>query len=296
VAIYSERKINGSLGNVTVRGGKRWKGQGGARWPTVCLSMYSITENIYYSQLSSVAMLLQPEPNCFHIHGKDCVLSSCAIALRSSPSSHVSTCNGQRSSQLFCVHYTQYTVVCKTVQLRAVAHATIIETSYANRAVYQMALVCYHLTALPSTVCMIAFLQSTDHELIPARNACRAATPGSASEVMFVTIQSENIRPSKKEMNKAVKMLIIKIKLPDVCSYAVNHYVSLSLTNRKSSVNLHALYPRCTALTTFTPRRDQLVICKVSDLSDVWMKTGEGKQSYRHSTARQTVLRSECTA
>jgi hypothetical protein len=33
-------------------------------------------------------------------------LSSCAVALRSSPPSHVSTCNGQRSSQLFCVHYT----------------------------------------------------------------------------------------------------------------------------------------------------------------------------------------------
>jgi hypothetical protein len=29
------------------------------------LSMYNITENIYYSQLSSVAILLQPEPNCF---------------------------------------------------------------------------------------------------------------------------------------------------------------------------------------------------------------------------------------
>jgi hypothetical protein len=34
------------------------------------------------------------------------------------------------------------------------------------------------------------------------------------AEVMFVTIQRENIRPSKKEMNKAVTML----KLPDVCS------------------------------------------------------------------------------
>jgi hypothetical protein len=32
-------------------------------------------------------------------------LSLCAIVLRSSPPSHVSTCNGQRSSQLFCVHY-----------------------------------------------------------------------------------------------------------------------------------------------------------------------------------------------
>jgi hypothetical protein len=33
-------------------------------------------------------------------------------------------------------------------------------------------------------------------------------------ERMFVTIQCENIRPSKKEMNKAVTML----KLPDVFS------------------------------------------------------------------------------
>jgi hypothetical protein len=41
----------------------------------------------------------------------------------------------------------------------------------------------------------------------------------------------------------------------------MNHYVSLSLTNRKSSVHLHALYSPHTALRTFTPRRDQLVIC-----------------------------------
>jgi hypothetical protein len=31
---------------------------------------------------------------------------------------------------------------------------------------------------------------------------------------MYITIQVENIRPSKKEMNKAVTML----KLADVCS------------------------------------------------------------------------------
>jgi hypothetical protein len=36
----------------------------------------------------------------------------------------------------------------------------------------------------------------------------------SRSELMFVTIQRENIRPSKKEINKTVTML----KLPDVCS------------------------------------------------------------------------------
>jgi hypothetical protein len=71
--------------------------------------MYSITENIYCSQLSSVAILLQPEPNCF----TSCStrkglgsLSLCAIVLRASPPSHVSTCNGQGRSQLFCVYCT----------------------------------------------------------------------------------------------------------------------------------------------------------------------------------------------
>jgi hypothetical protein len=34
------------------------------------------------------------------------------------------------------------------------------------------------------------------------------------AEVMFITIQRENIHPSKKEMNNAVTML----KSPDVCS------------------------------------------------------------------------------
>jgi hypothetical protein len=65
--MYSGRKITESLGNITVRGEKDGKSKGRARWPAVCLSMYSITENIYYSQLSSVAILLQPEPNLFHI-------------------------------------------------------------------------------------------------------------------------------------------------------------------------------------------------------------------------------------
>jgi hypothetical protein len=97
------------LGNVTVRGEKDGKSKGVARWPTVCLSMYSITENIYYSQLSSCAIVLQPECNCFTSYNTRkglCYLSLCAIVLRSPPPSHVSTCNGQRSSQLFCVHYT----------------------------------------------------------------------------------------------------------------------------------------------------------------------------------------------
>jgi hypothetical protein len=105
---YSARKITESLGNVTVRG-ENGKRKGGARWPTVCLSMYNITENIYYSQLSSVAILLQHEPKCFTSHNTRkglCFLSLCAIVFRSPPSSHVSNYNGQRSSQLFCVHYT----------------------------------------------------------------------------------------------------------------------------------------------------------------------------------------------
>jgi hypothetical protein len=57
-------------------------------------------------------------------------------------------------------------------------------------------------------------LLATDHELIPLRYASLAEMHGSEAEVMFVTIQHENIRPSKMEMNKAVTML----KLHDVCS------------------------------------------------------------------------------
>jgi hypothetical protein len=58
---------------------------------------------------------LQPEPNCFTSYNTRKGLRSlslCAIVLRSSPSSHVSTCNSQRSSQLFCVHYTYYSGRC----------------------------------------------------------------------------------------------------------------------------------------------------------------------------------------
>jgi hypothetical protein len=85
---YSGRKITESLGNVTVRGEKDGKSKGRARCPTVSLSMHSITENIYYSQLSSVAILLQPERNCFTSCNTSkglCFLSVCAIVLRSLP-------------------------------------------------------------------------------------------------------------------------------------------------------------------------------------------------------------------
>jgi hypothetical protein len=78
---YSGRKITASFGNVTVRGEKYGKGKGEARWRRVCLSMYSITENIYYSQLSSVALLLKPEPVSHSvIQGKDWVLSSYVLS------------------------------------------------------------------------------------------------------------------------------------------------------------------------------------------------------------------------
>jgi hypothetical protein len=84
---YIGRKITASFGNVTVREEKDGKSKGGSRWPTVCLSVYSTTENIYCSQLSLVAILLQPEPVSHRIiQGKDCVLSpsvlsSCGLPL-----------------------------------------------------------------------------------------------------------------------------------------------------------------------------------------------------------------------
>jgi hypothetical protein len=41
----------------------------------------------------------------------------------------------------------------------------------------------------------------------------------------------------------------------------MNHYVTLALTNRKSSVHLHALYSPRTAVRMFTPRTDHLMVC-----------------------------------
>jgi hypothetical protein len=68
---------------------------------TVCLSMYSITENIYYSQLSSVTIFLQPEPNCctsYNTRTGFCslsLLSSCGLRLP--PTCLVLTVKGARS-------------------------------------------------------------------------------------------------------------------------------------------------------------------------------------------------------
>jgi hypothetical protein len=60
-------------------------------------------------------------------------------------------------------------------------------------------------TKLPSYVDVQS---TTDRELIPARNASLAAMKGFANG-KIVTIQSINIRPSKKkEMNKAVVTML----------------------------------------------------------------------------------------
>jgi hypothetical protein len=80
--------------------------------------MYSITENIYYSQLSSVTILMQPEHNCFTSYNTRKGLGSlliCAIVLRSPPPSHVSTSIGQRSSEvIFGPLYSKQATGCTT--------------------------------------------------------------------------------------------------------------------------------------------------------------------------------------
>jgi hypothetical protein len=63
------------------------------------LSMYSITENIYYSQLSSVAILLQPEPTVSHriVQGKHCVFSPSVLSYFGLPLPLVLTVSEARS-------------------------------------------------------------------------------------------------------------------------------------------------------------------------------------------------------
>jgi hypothetical protein len=105
---------------------------------------------------------------------------------------------------------------------------------------------------------------------------------------MFVTIQRENTRPSKKEINKAVRML----KLPNIYSYIMNHYVFLSLTNRKSSVHLLALYTPRTALRTVTPCRDQLVICgQYVDPTARWSKLHTVFSNWYVETSQNSMCR-----
>jgi hypothetical protein len=123
----------------------------------------------------------------------------------------------------------------------------------------------------------VALVQCTDHDLIPARNASLGDNARYLrAEVILVITQRENIRPSKREMNKAITM---QYELPDVCSYAMNNYVSLSLNSRKSSVHLHALYSPRITLRTFTPRRDhQLVICGLYIVKPLTQELKSGRQ------------------
>jgi hypothetical protein len=71
-------------------------------------------ENIYYAQLSSVSILLQPEPNCFTLYNTRKGLGSlfvCAIVWWSFPPSHESTYNGQRSSLTIHQRITKLTCI-----------------------------------------------------------------------------------------------------------------------------------------------------------------------------------------
>jgi hypothetical protein len=100
--MYSGRKVTESLGNVTVRGEKDGKSKRGARWPTVCLSMYSITENITTYSCPPLRYFCSLNLNVSHriIQGKNCVLSpsvlsSCGLPLP--PTCLLLTANEARS-------------------------------------------------------------------------------------------------------------------------------------------------------------------------------------------------------
>jgi hypothetical protein len=95
-------------------------------------------------------------------------------------------------------------------------------------------------------------LQSTDRELIPARNASLAAVQGSTSG------SSARYYPTWKHS-------LLKERNEQGCYSVIQTARCLQLgyesTKWKSSVHLHAFNSPRTALMTFTPRRDQLVIC-----------------------------------
>jgi hypothetical protein len=104
---YSGRKITESLGKSQWEGKKMERTRGSA-------IANSLSEHVQYNWkhllLTAVLRCVTSAAwTCFTSYNTRkgvCSLSLCAIVLRSSPPSHVSTCHGQRSSQLFCVHYT----------------------------------------------------------------------------------------------------------------------------------------------------------------------------------------------
>jgi hypothetical protein len=73
------------------------------------------------------------------------------------------------------------------------------------------------------------------------------------AEVMFVTVQSEKIRPSKKELNKPWKCPMFAVRLwitPSPYRWPIGSLPSTCILCTPGIV-----------LRTFTPRRDQFVIC-----------------------------------
>jgi hypothetical protein len=91
---------------------------------------------------------------------------------------------------------------------------------------------------------------STGLELVPATNASLATMQG--------YYPTWNHSPLKERNEQGCLLQCLNCPM-----FAVRLWITkfLSLTNRKSSVHLHALYSPRTALRTFTPRRDQLVMC-----------------------------------
>jgi hypothetical protein len=73
--MYSRRKITESSWNVTVWREKYGKSKRAARLSTVCLSMYSLTENIYNSQLLRFFCRLNLTVSHRITQGKHCALS-----------------------------------------------------------------------------------------------------------------------------------------------------------------------------------------------------------------------------
>jgi hypothetical protein len=100
-----------------VRGGGGGNSKMGARLSTVCLSMYNIIENIYYPQLSSVTIPLQPEPVSHSYNTKSIVfslslsvLSSCRLLLP--PTCLLLTANEARSYLYISTIHAYVTYVC----------------------------------------------------------------------------------------------------------------------------------------------------------------------------------------
>jgi hypothetical protein len=95
------------------------------------------------------------------------------------------------------------------------------------------------------------------------------------AEVIFVTMQRKNIRPSKKEINKSVKVRM----LPDVCSYAMNHHVSFRWpTGSLPSTCMLCTRPHCTK-DVYTPQGltrdvDSTLTCPIdtASLNDIAIK------------------------